>query len=295
MRFLRILGLTGILLTGTALASGQGFGVQLRFGTRERPLEGRRYETMRALAHYLDERAQHAANQAIDDSHRGSNRERSFVDAVTDFAERARDFHRKMDRYREDPWDVPDEVEHLNGDAHKVNERIRRAHVFEHTWDDWDAVLDVLGRMNRVVAGQSVEVPMASPGWGDYDQDYGPWREGSRLGRWDLVEFRQLTRQLDEQAERARDAAEHGVDASSRSHVFLNDIEEFSDQTRALRERSDAGELHPREIAPTVNRLLEDARRTDQSLRSARVFPEVLETWTQTVRTLERMAVLVES
>jgi hypothetical protein len=130
---------------------------------------------MRALAHYLDERSSHASAEAIDDAGRGPNNERSFVDSVTRFSDRARSFHRRMDDYEVNPWNVADEVQHLNDDAHRVNDRIRRAHVFERTWDDWDAVLDVLGRMDRVLAGYDVDVPPAHPGWGDYDRDYDEW------------------------------------------------------------------------------------------------------------------------
>jgi len=38
-------------------------------------------------------------------------------------------------------------------DARNVSNRIRSAHVLEHTWDDWDDVLNNLYRMQRVMAG----------------------------------------------------------------------------------------------------------------------------------------------
>jgi hypothetical protein len=162
MRIHRRLGLAGLLLVigavlDTAPALGSADEDTRRYGTKDHPFEGERYQTMRALAHYLDERAQHAASQSIDDAHRGRKDERKFVDAVTHFADQARDFHRRMDNYQKDPWDVPDEVEQLNDDAHKVSDRIRRARVFEHTWQDWDGVLDVLQQMNRVIAGHNVD------------------------------------------------------------------------------------------------------------------------------------------
>lgn len=134
---------------------GSGHG-QARFDddghwSRDARLEGRTYDRVRQLAHQLDERAHHAADQAIDSAHHGDRREERFVDAVAHFAEQAADFHRRMDRYRESPWDVPNEVAHLIDDARRVNGRIHDAHVFEHTWDDWDAAVDVLNEMQRAV------------------------------------------------------------------------------------------------------------------------------------------------
>ena len=120
---------------------------------RQDRLEGRVYDRMREFAHILDERAQHAADQAADTAHHGGRDERRFLDTVFHFARQTADFHKRMDRYRESPWDVPDEVDHLTRDARQVNRRIHDAHVFEHTWDDWDAVLDVLDQMQRVSGG----------------------------------------------------------------------------------------------------------------------------------------------
>jgi hypothetical protein len=287
-------GLVGLALFASAmLASAEDVRLHLRFGTREHPLEGRRYETMRALSHYLDERAQHAASQAIDDAHHGSGKERSFVDSVNHFSERARDFHRRMDRYREDPWDVPDEVANLNDDARKVSERIRKAHLFESTWDDWDAVVDVLDRMNRLMAGYDVEVPLAHQSGAV--RPYEPEPGGSGLTRSDFAEFRLLARQLDDQASRARDAAASGTDGSYRARTVRRNIEQISDRARLLRERAEMGELTPREAVPTVDRLLDEARRTDESLRSVRADGYVREAWAQTIDTLEKMVDLARS
>src|SRR6266511_2212178 len=92
---------------------------------RHRILDGRMYDRMRELAHGLDEQPKHAG-----------------------------DVHKRMDRYGESPWDVPDEVDHLIRDARRVNSQIHSTHVLEHTWDDWDAVVDVLGRMQRVLVSE---------------------------------------------------------------------------------------------------------------------------------------------
>src|SRR5262245_41673255 len=146
MRFSQVFLIVPILGVGLAvptIASAHDDRQQGRF-------EERTYERMRELAHVLDERAQHAANQAIDSEHHGTRAERRFINDITHFARQAADFHRRMDRYRESPWDVPSEINHLTEDARQVDRRIRGAHVFEHTWDDWAGAIDVLVEMQRV-------------------------------------------------------------------------------------------------------------------------------------------------
>jgi hypothetical protein len=138
-----IVPVLSIGLAAPALAEAQGFGRQ------QNRYEGRTYERMRELAHVLDQRAQHAANQASLSAHRGGRSEQRVLNDITLFAQQAADFHRRMDRYRESPWDVPNEIDHLTVDARRVNREIRRARVFEPAWDDWSATIDVLGQMQR--------------------------------------------------------------------------------------------------------------------------------------------------
>ena len=146
MRFSRIALIVPVLSIG--LAASAMAGPHDRDGRQDR-YDERTYQRMRELAHVLDERAQHAAKQAIDGAHHGARAERRFLDDITHFARQAAGFHRRMDRYRDAPWDVPGEINHLNDDARRVDRQICSAHVFEHTWDDWAAVLDVLNRMQR--------------------------------------------------------------------------------------------------------------------------------------------------
>ena len=51
--------------------------------------------------------------------------------------------------------------------------------------------------------------------------------------------------------------------------------------------------MNPREMAPIVSRLLQEARDTDRSLRDTRVFPEVWDEWGQTINVLSQMVDLV--
>lgn len=153
MRFSRIALIAPVLSVGLAASAIAGPHDGDR---RQDRYDERTYQSMRQLAHVLDERAQHAANQAIGSEHHGTRAEQRFLNDITHFARQAAGFHRRMDRYRDAAWDVPGEVDHLRDDARRVNRQIRNAHVFEHTWDDWAAVLDVLDRMQRsAVAGRN--------------------------------------------------------------------------------------------------------------------------------------------
>src|SRR5262245_24996772 len=161
MRFPRISLIVLVLSIGLAvpvMAAAHDDDQQYRF-------EERTYDRMRELAHVLDEQARHAADQAIDSSHHGGRNEGRFLNDITHFARQAADFHRRMDRYRESPWDVPNEINHLTDDARRVDRGIRRAHVFEHTWNDWAEAINVLAQMQRTA------VQHGGDRYGDHDRD----------------------------------------------------------------------------------------------------------------------------
>jgi len=131
---------------------------------------GRRFQAMRSLAHDLDRRAERAVDRARDSAHHGGRRERSFLNSIEDFARRADRFNRSMDHYRDGRSDMRDEVNALNRDAQDVNREIREAHVYDQTFREWESVLDVLDRMNNVVAGDYRERRGSSRNERDYDR-----------------------------------------------------------------------------------------------------------------------------
>lgn len=146
MRFSRMSIIVPVLSIGLAAPA---VAVAQDFGRQQYRYEGRTYERMRDLARVLDQRAQHAANEAALNSNRRGRSERRLLNDITRFAQQAADFHRRMDRYRESPWDVSNEINHMTVDARRVNQEIRNARGFERTWDDWNATIDVLGQMQR--------------------------------------------------------------------------------------------------------------------------------------------------
>jgi len=134
---------------------------------------GQRYQTMRALARDLDRRAERAADRAREMAHHRGRRERNFLNSIDDFARRADRFNRRLDRDRDARWDMRDEVNALNRDAQDVNREIRDAHVYERTFREWEAVLDVLDRINNVVAGYDADGYRERRGnWRDERNDY---------------------------------------------------------------------------------------------------------------------------
>jgi hypothetical protein len=142
--------LSGLLLGAAGCATHD---YDVRYDREERAERGRRYQTMRALSHELHERAERVFDEARESARHGGKDEKRFRDSSERFARRTAAFHERMDRYEDSRWDVPSEVRHLNEDARDVGRRIRDTRVSRRAYDDWDGVLDTLGRMSRLVEG----------------------------------------------------------------------------------------------------------------------------------------------
>lgn len=291
----------GLILVGPAVQTVSAQSVI--YGTRNRPLEGRRYETMRALAHYLDQTAQSAMQTAVADARRGAS-ERRLLPLIRDFARRADEFHARMDNYEATRRDVPPQVTDLIMRARRVNERLGGTYLATTTREDWTNVVEVLDRMKRLMAGEDVQVPPAHAGFEDYDRDYGMFGGVRRTGDEGasvlglsgsrLEDFRRLAHDLDQSALRSHQIAEtNRANYTTRQQEFLSDLRRFAERAHDVHERADAGDVNPREMGPIVNRLLQDARATDRSLRDTRVFPQVWDEWARTIDVLNRMADIV--
>jgi hypothetical protein len=305
---------TGVSVLLVALAAAS-VSAQTVWGTYEQPLEGRRFETMRALAHYLDEAAQDALAGTVQARRRGTPADRRYITAVRDFARQAEDFHTRMDDYAASQFEVTDEVDYLVARARRVNQLVRRVAAYQDTYDDWKRVIDTLGLMRRALNGEDVEVPPAHDEYGDYDRDYGylgrrgnPDRGQVTTGRTDtypgtysagalagarLQQFRELADQLDRSARRTLMAAERSAPNTERARGILADLRHFAGQALNVHDRSDANEVAPREIGGIIDRLLEDARRVDRNMRDARAFSDVWDEWSRTIDILNRMAALL--
>ena len=314
-QLLAVTALVSLAMAGPVVTSASA---QYRSGDYDRrtALEGDRFETMRSLAHFLDEGTQYTLDEATNVLENSRNsRDRAFLDSLRSLADRTASFHDRLDSYAAEPWDVESDVRSLLTEARRVNSRLRRISAARSLYDDWAAVVDDVNRMQRLMAGEDVQVPTAHADWDNADSDdhgrsntfgrdsgHGDVRRtgnyGTDRGAWisgrDLEEVRRLSHDLDSQARSALATAERNTsDASGRGTQMLSDLRHFASQTAALHDRTDSDRIDPREFGPVVNHLLEDARAADRSMRQARVFSDTWDQWQQTIATLEQLDAIV--
>jgi hypothetical protein len=248
----------------------------------EAPLAGPRYQTMRALARHLDETAQGMLEGADDDLRHGASSEARFLSSIRSFARAAHDFRSRIDGFEATPFAVPLRLADLAGQARLLNDRIRTAGALASTYDEWDAVIDVLQRMTLLLAGNEVKVPRAYV--------------VPPLSAAKLTEFQQLAHDLEISATRAHERAERELENyRERGQQFLGELNYFAALSRDLHTRADAGVVRPKDIGPIVDRLLEEARQADRRMRDANVFTQVWDDSGRTIVILEQMANLVRS
>jgi hypothetical protein len=277
-----LVGAVGALvLLGPSLSLASA---EAAYGTPNRPLAGPRYETLRALARHLDETARGALEGASDDARRGrsSSEEDRFLPSIRSFTRSANEFQRRVDTYPTVPFEVPAQLAALTTEAHQVNDHLRATRALENTYDDWDAMLDVLERMSSLLAGRDVAVPAA--------------HVVSALSGARLAEFRQLAHDLGKSATQAHEQAKRDVgEYKGRGEQFVGELHHFEVQSRDLGRRADAAQVNPQQIGPIVDRLLEDARQADRQMRDAGVFTAIWGDSGRTITILGRMAGLVRS
>lgn len=273
---------------------------QTRERYRQGTLSNASYERMRQWAHELGELAEHANEQAQAQQagYRGFRRDRNFLRSIDHFAERAQQFHERMDTYRERPWQVDDEIDHLLRDAREVQTRLRRARfVDRHTAEDWNQVVDILNRMLN---------EYRNPGWYRNDRygndgfrrnDEGYRRNDDRYGRSedrgpgtyaDATDLRQLAVELDERASRvAQMADQYG------SRFGSSGLRRFSGEARGFRTEVESRRFSQSELRDRVNQLLSDAQAAHSEISGTRVPSEVASEWEGIVQVLNRMRDLV--
>jgi|SRR5712691_3762086 len=295
MRLAAPMTLTVMLAGGSLTAFAQ-----TTYGTYEQPLEGRRYETLRALANYVDETAHDAYDAAREDARHGSRTARTLLPGLRSFATAAADFHDRMDNYDATTADVPADVDALTLRARRIEARLRSARGVGSTAQAWPGVMDGLDRMKRAVAGQDVEVPYADSGSADYDRDYGPY--GNRpsppvvsggLTGPQLEEFHQLSHQFADAVARTYEIAWRQQNNAPATASLVTDLRSLSQSANDLHQRADISSVDPREIKPMVERLLAQARHVDETMRAQRVFNQVWDQWSRAIEVANQMAALV--
>jgi hypothetical protein len=266
-----------LLVFGSAAPGGD-----LQYGTHDQPLTGTRYQAMLVLAGFLHSTAQGALDGAVDEARHGTVSESRFLTSVRTFARSAGEFHRAVDGYAVQPFDVRARVAVLADSARRLHARILSAGALKSTHDDWTSVIDVLDKMTALLAGREVDVPTAY---------VAPALSGATL-----AQLRQLAAELERSAAGAHESARRQLAAyRDRGAQFLGELEYFAARSKDLRAQADSGDVHPQEMSRTVERLLEEARRADGAMRAAAVFTSVWSDSGRTITILEQMAGLVRS
>jgi hypothetical protein len=280
-RLLAATATAAIVLTGWLLKFPETLDAQVDREPRAPQLAGARYDTMLALARYLDQTTQGALEGADDDVGGGSTDAR-FLSAIRAFAASTSELLRTMSERQTTSPELPSELADLQQRARLFGDRIRAAHALQNIYDEWDAIADVLQRMTLLLEGHDVDVPKTF---------VVPPLAGSRLR-----DLRRLASELETSATRAHGKASRAVRKyPDRGEQFVGELRHFSMQSRELRRRADAAKVDPQGIGPVVDHLLEEAQQADRRMRDANVFTEVWDDSGRSIIILQRMANLVRS
>ena len=250
-------------------------------------LSGSRYETMRVLAGRLVDRL-----QATRDELRATREAESEMSTLSDLLERARRFRDSMDNYGNPPRYIREDVNELDRMARDLETRTRDVRVSTRAYDNWRGALDVLDRMQRLLAGHDVDIPPATgPTSGStYPPTYPP--TGGTYGVLTgtaLEDFRRSAHEIVVRATLARDTAERATIYSDADRRLLSDLSYFLSQARDLDNRAMATSVDRRDVRPLVEQLSDEARRLDSSLRSATAFSRSLTDWAEVMRGVQRL------
>lgn len=254
-------------------------------------LEGSRYETMRVLAGRLVDRL-----QGTRDELRVTREAESEMSTLATLIEKARRFRDSMENYGNPPRYVRDDVNDLDRIARDMESRTRNVQVSTRAYDNWRGALDVLDRMQRVLAGQDVDIPPASgpsggstyPTYPTYPSTGGTY--GSILTGTSLEDFRRSAHEIVVRGTLARDTAERsGTTYNDGDRRVLSDLSYFLSQARDLDNRALATTVDRRDVRPIVERLSEDARRLDSAMRVSSAFSRTNADWAEVMRGVQRL------
>lgn len=253
-------------------------------------IEGSRYETMRVLSERLVERL-----EALRDELRATRNTEAETPLFSDLVERARRFRDQMQNYSNPPRYVRNDVDELDRMARDYDNRTRNVSASTRAVDHWRAAQDVIDRMRRLLAGETVEIPPRGTEFPTYPTypSTGTGGYGSISGSA-LDDFRKTAHEVVVRATLARDTAERSGSAYSDSdRRLLADLSYFVSGARDLDSRASAATLDRRDVRSYVERLSEDARRLDQSLRATSAFSRARDDWAEVLRLVQRLSDIV--
>jgi hypothetical protein len=254
-------------------------------------VEGSRFETMRVLSDRLVERL-----EGLRDELRVTRNTQAETPLFSDLVERARRFRDQMQDYASPRRYVRSDVEELDRLMRDYDDRTRNVSASSRAVRLWEGAQDVVDRMRRLLAGENVEIPPrgtdypSSPSYPTYPT--GPsGSSGSILSGSALDDFRRTAHEVVVRATLARDSAERaGGTYSEPARRVLADMTYFVSGARDLESRASASTVDRRDVRSYVDRLLEDARRIDRSMRESSSYSGAWTDWSEVIRLLQRLS-----
>jgi hypothetical protein len=214
----------------------------------------------------------------------------------SDILERAR---RLRDRMHDDSSPrryVRSDVGELDRLMRDYDDRTRNVSASSRAVRLWERAQDIVDRMRRLLAGEIVDVPPrgtedpTSPPYPTYPT--GPSGSyGSILSGSALEDFRRTAHEIVVRATLARDSAERSGGAYSESaRRVLADMTHFVSGARDLETRVAASTVDRRDVRSSVDRLLEDGRRIDRTMRDTSSYSGAWTDWSEVIRLLQRLS-----
>jgi hypothetical protein len=259
-------------------------------------IQGARYETMRVLSERLVDRL-----QVTRDELRNSRTASADQPLLDDLVERARRFKDRMSDYSNPARYIQADVDELDRMARDLDNRTRYVQASQRAVDNWNSALDVIDRMKRVLAGQDVDVPppVVTSGGSTYPtyptsptQPY-PTQpsSGSVLSGSALEDFRRTAHEVVVRATLARDTAERaGSGYNDAARRIASDMSYVVTGARDLENRASAANVYRGDVRTAADRLLEDARRVERSMRDANLYSGAWTDWSEVLRLLQRLS-----
>jgi hypothetical protein len=246
---------------------------------------------MRVLSERLVDRL-----ETLRDELRATRNTQAEIPVFSDLIDRSRRFRDSMQNYSNPPRYVRNDVDELDRLAREYDDRTRNVPASSRAVEDWRGVQDVIDRMRRALAGENVDIPdrgTESPSYPTYPTGpTGPsGRYGSVLSGSALDDFRRTAHEVVVRSTLAHDTAERsGAGYNDSARRLLADMSYFLSGARDLDSRASASTVDRRDVGTYVDRLLEDARRIDRSLRDANLYSGSWTDWSETVRLLQRLS-----
>ena len=255
-------------------------------------LEGARYERMRVLSGRLVNRL-----QATRDELRTTRNREADTPLFGELLDQARRLRDRLENLSDPPRYVSAEVSEIDRLARQYEAETRTVSASTRAVENWTAAQDLINQMQTVVSGgymgdlppDDVVAPYppypTNPPYGD-NSPYGTVLSGVALD-----DVRRTAHELVVRATLARDATERaGTSYSDADRRLSADLSYFVSGAKELETRANAAtSVDRRDLRPFIERLNEDARRLDVSLRGSSTYSRAGD-WAEVLRLLQRLS-----